>query len=193
MKVNAGWYCVLIGESNVAIDPAIGGYGVADIYLGEFSPHSRPSRLPGAAAASSARAGFLFGVLRRPLQARQGRQGYSSSASGRLLYSETEPRQSSPSPRVPGSRDGPPRPLYSTSELLVSQASVPTQSRSQSPSPRFKFLIYFFFSPAQILTWRAAASASRTTRGRVSTAESDAKVVPRDDARGVAGRPPRAV
>ena len=28
----------LIGESNVAIDPAIGGYGVADIYLGEFSP-----------------------------------------------------------------------------------------------------------------------------------------------------------
>ena len=35
----AGWYNVLIGESNVAIDPAIGGYGVADIYLGEFSPH----------------------------------------------------------------------------------------------------------------------------------------------------------
>ena len=30
---------MLIGESNVAIDPAIGGYGVADIYLGEFSPH----------------------------------------------------------------------------------------------------------------------------------------------------------
>ena len=28
----------MIGESNVAIDPAIGGYGVADIYLGEFSP-----------------------------------------------------------------------------------------------------------------------------------------------------------
>ena len=27
-----------MGESNVAIDPAIGGYGVADIYLGEFSP-----------------------------------------------------------------------------------------------------------------------------------------------------------
>ena len=27
-----------IGESNVAIDPAIGGYGVEDIYLGEFSP-----------------------------------------------------------------------------------------------------------------------------------------------------------
>ena len=26
------------GESNVVIDPAIGGYGVADIYLGEFSP-----------------------------------------------------------------------------------------------------------------------------------------------------------
>ena len=34
-----GSYSVLIGESNVAIDPAIGGYGVADIYLGEFSPH----------------------------------------------------------------------------------------------------------------------------------------------------------
>ncbi len=35
------WYSVLIGESNVlvAIDPAIGGYGAADIYLGEFSPH----------------------------------------------------------------------------------------------------------------------------------------------------------
>ena len=30
---------VAIGESNVAIYPAIGGYGVADIYLGEFSPH----------------------------------------------------------------------------------------------------------------------------------------------------------
>ena len=29
----------------------------------------------------------------------------------------TRPRPSSPSPRVPGSRDGPPRPLYSTSEL----------------------------------------------------------------------------
>ena len=29
---------VLIGESNVAIVPAIGGYGVEDIYLGEFSP-----------------------------------------------------------------------------------------------------------------------------------------------------------
>ena len=28
----------MIGESNVAIDPAIGGYGVEDIYLGEFSP-----------------------------------------------------------------------------------------------------------------------------------------------------------
>ena len=26
------------GESNVAIVPAIGGYGVEDIYLGEFSP-----------------------------------------------------------------------------------------------------------------------------------------------------------
>ena len=30
---------LIVGESNVAIDPAIGGYGVADIYLGEFSPH----------------------------------------------------------------------------------------------------------------------------------------------------------
>ena len=38
LRARAGWYCVLIGESNVAIDPAIGGYGVADIYLGEFSP-----------------------------------------------------------------------------------------------------------------------------------------------------------
>ena len=30
---------VAIGESNVAIYPAIGGYGAEDIYLGEFSPH----------------------------------------------------------------------------------------------------------------------------------------------------------
>ena len=107
LRARAGWYCVLIGESNVAIDPAIGGYGVADIYLGEFSPHSRPSRLPGAAAASSARAGFLFGVLRRPLQARQGRQGYSSSASGRLLYSETDDRGQVPlPPACPGAATG---------------------------------------------------------------------------------------
>ena len=36
---------MLIGESNVAIDPgpAIGGYGAADIYLGEFSPHHMDS------------------------------------------------------------------------------------------------------------------------------------------------------
>ena len=47
----AGWYSVLMGESNVAIDPAIGGYGAADIYLGEFSPHSP---LPGTQAGSSA-------------------------------------------------------------------------------------------------------------------------------------------
>ena len=39
LRAHAGRYSVLIGESNVAIDPAIGGYGVADIYLGEFSPH----------------------------------------------------------------------------------------------------------------------------------------------------------
>ena len=38
LRARAGRYSVLIGESNVAIDPAIGGYGVADIYLGEFSP-----------------------------------------------------------------------------------------------------------------------------------------------------------
>ena len=30
---------MLRGESNVATVPAIGGYGVEDIYLGEFSPH----------------------------------------------------------------------------------------------------------------------------------------------------------
>ena len=43
-----------MGESNVAIDPAIGGYGAADIYLGEFSPQCgirdgvppRPTRTP---------------------------------------------------------------------------------------------------------------------------------------------------
>ena len=39
-----GSYSVLIGESNVAIDPAIGGYGVADIYLGEFSPQLNTSK-----------------------------------------------------------------------------------------------------------------------------------------------------
>ena len=41
LRARAGWYSVLIGESNVAIDPAIGGYGVEDIYLGEFSPPSQ--------------------------------------------------------------------------------------------------------------------------------------------------------
>ena len=37
---------VAIGESNVAIYPAIGGYGVEDImiYLGEFSPHPLAGR-----------------------------------------------------------------------------------------------------------------------------------------------------
>ena len=47
LRARAGWYSVLIGESNVAIVPAIGGYGVEleDIYpsLGEFSPQSRAS------------------------------------------------------------------------------------------------------------------------------------------------------
>ena len=38
LRARAGWYSVLIGESNIAIVPAIGGYGVEDIYLGEFSP-----------------------------------------------------------------------------------------------------------------------------------------------------------
>ena len=38
LRARAGWSNVLIGESNVAIVPAIGGYGVEDIYLGEFSP-----------------------------------------------------------------------------------------------------------------------------------------------------------
>ena len=35
-----GRYNVLRGESNVAIVPAIGGYGAGDIYLGEFSPQA---------------------------------------------------------------------------------------------------------------------------------------------------------
>ena len=41
LRAHAGRYSMVIGESNEAIDPAIGGYGVADIYLGpgEFSPH----------------------------------------------------------------------------------------------------------------------------------------------------------
>ena len=35
LRARAGWYSVLIGESNVAIVPAlaIGGYGVEDIYI----------------------------------------------------------------------------------------------------------------------------------------------------------------
>ena len=41
---------MLIGESNVAIDPAIGGYGVADIYLGEFSPTMLPHYVRAASA-----------------------------------------------------------------------------------------------------------------------------------------------
>ena len=42
LRARAGWYSVpvLRGGSNVAIVPAIGGYGVEDIYLGEFSPHA---------------------------------------------------------------------------------------------------------------------------------------------------------
>ena len=47
LRARAGRYSVLIGESNVAIDPAIGGYGVADIYLGEFSPHRSTSKYRG--------------------------------------------------------------------------------------------------------------------------------------------------
>ena len=81
---------------------------------------SRPPRLPDAAATSSARVDFLFGVLRRPLRAHQGRQGYSSSASGRrrpLLRDRHDHGQAPVPPRVPGSRGGSPRPLYSTSEL----------------------------------------------------------------------------
>ena len=34
---------MLIGESNVAIVPAIGGYGVENIYLREFSPQRQHS------------------------------------------------------------------------------------------------------------------------------------------------------
>ena len=45
-KLTENHSSVLIGESNVAIDPAIGGYGAADIHLGEFSPHWRPKRNP---------------------------------------------------------------------------------------------------------------------------------------------------
>ena len=46
-------------------------------------------------------------LLRRPLQARQGRQGYSSSASGRLLYSETDDRGKVPlPPACPGAATG---------------------------------------------------------------------------------------
>ena len=48
LRARAGWYSMLIGESNVAIDPAIGGYGVADIYLREFLPHLVSWYRPGA-------------------------------------------------------------------------------------------------------------------------------------------------
>ena len=46
LRARAGWSNVLIGESNVAIVPAIGRYGVEDIYLGEFLAHCAPGRLP---------------------------------------------------------------------------------------------------------------------------------------------------
>ena len=49
--------------------------GVNDEELnGGSSSTSRPPRLPGAAAVSSTRVGFLFGARRRPLRAHQGRQ-----------------------------------------------------------------------------------------------------------------------
>ena len=41
-----------MGRPYVAIDPAIGGYGAADIYLGEFSPQLP---VPVAAIVASAR------------------------------------------------------------------------------------------------------------------------------------------
>ena len=63
LRARAGWYSVLIGESNVAIDPAIGGYGVEDIYLGEFSPQPEFRKPP----ASGCQAGPCqeFRCLRR--------------------------------------------------------------------------------------------------------------------------------
>ena len=70
---------------------------------------SRPPRLPDAAAASSARVGFLFGVLWCPLRARQGRQGYSSSASGRrrpLLRDRHDRGQAPTPPACPGAATG---------------------------------------------------------------------------------------
>ena len=70
---------------------------------------SRPPRLPDAAAASSARVGFLFGVLRRPLRVHRGRQGYSSSASGRRrpLPRDRHDRGQAPiPPACPGAATG---------------------------------------------------------------------------------------
>ena len=47
MILAPGTCSVLIGASNVAIVPAIGGYGVEDIYLGEFSPTFESNWWPG--------------------------------------------------------------------------------------------------------------------------------------------------
>ena len=63
---------MLIGESNVAIDPAIGGYGVADIYLGEFSPHdgvARRARARAGADGGGAAKSENRGGARRPATA----------------------------------------------------------------------------------------------------------------------------
>ena len=63
LRARAGWYNVLIGESNVAIVPAIGRYGVEDIYLGDVSPHGPTPGLP-------ALAFFGGGALRPPFLVR---------------------------------------------------------------------------------------------------------------------------
>ena len=74
LRARVGWYSVLIGESNVAIDPAIGGYGVETENVGRrrlrFSDASADtpaapdwaSRIPsrvGRATAVQARSRFL--------------------------------------------------------------------------------------------------------------------------------------
>ena len=66
LRARAGWYSVLIGESNIAIVPVMGGYGVDDICLGEFSP--RGTRY------GASRVGWLNLILLKAIE-RWGRGG----------------------------------------------------------------------------------------------------------------------
>ena len=71
---------MLIGESNVAIDPAIGGYGVADIYLGEFSSQAQRNEVytPFTHSTGIAR-GVTYAKLTHTVAGPGGRPGYTTA------------------------------------------------------------------------------------------------------------------